>query len=148
MKVLAAASKGGHWIELQRVCNDIGKMSDVVYVSTNPSYAKMINGEKLYVVDDFSQWNALKMIPVFFQAIKIIKCEKPDFTISTGAAPGLMVLLASRVLGVKTIWIDSIASVTTLSLSGRLASRFASRVYTQWSGLSSDKIIYKGNVLE
>ncbi len=147
MKILAAASKGGHWIELQRVVDTMSKQHDITYISTNKGYASMVEGHNFHLVKDFSQWNALMMIPVLLRSLKIVSAEKPNVVISTGAAPGLMVLLAAKMLGIRTIWIDSIASVTKLSLSGRLATKFATRVYTQWEELSTDKVLYKGNVL-
>jgi UDP-N-acetylglucosamine:LPS N-acetylglucosamine transferase len=68
--------------------------------------------------------------------------------VTTGAAPGLFGIFIGKVLGVKTIWIDSIANVEKLSLSGKIASRMADRVYTQWEHLATPKIIYAGNILE
>ena len=76
----------------------------------------------------------------------MIRQEKPDAIITTGAAPGLVFLLAGKLLGRKTIWIDSIANVEHLSASGRMASKFVSRTYTQWKDLATGKIQYAGNV--
>jgi len=87
------------------------------------------------------------MIPSFFQLLRIVRKEKPDAIITTGAAPGLMCLLAGKILGKKTIWIDSIANVQHLSASGRIAAKFATRVYTQWKDLATDKIVFAGNIL-
>jgi len=56
--------------------------------------------------------------------------------------------LAGKLLGRKTIWIDSIANVNHLSLSGRIAAIFVSRVYTQWQHLSTEKINYAGDIFE
>jgi UDP-N-acetylglucosamine:LPS N-acetylglucosamine transferase len=78
--------------------------------------------------------------------MKTIRKEKPEAIITTGAAPGLVYLLAGKLLGRKTIWIDSIANAEHLSASGRMASRFASRTYTQWENLATGKIQYAGNV--
>ena len=77
----------------------------------------------------------------------MIKETRPIAVISTGAAPGLAALMAAKVCGVKTIWIDSIANVQHLSASGRLARKFVSRIYTQWPALADEKVIYVGNVL-
>jgi hypothetical protein len=45
------------------------------------------------------------------------------------------------------VWIDSIANVEQLSLSGKLAARVAGRTYTQWPHLATGAILYNGNVL-
>ena len=106
----------------------------------------MVEGQKYCLTTDFSRSDAWKLIPSFFKALKTIHQEKPDAIITTGAAPGLVYLLAGKLLGRKTIWIDSIANAEHLSASGRMASRFASRTYTQWKDLAVGKIQYAGNV--
>lgn len=146
MKIVAIASVGGHLIELLRMKSAFHDM-DVVYISTNPNCSSMVEGYKFYSVTDASRWNKLKLIQSFFQVLSVIFKEKPDAVITTGAAPGLMGIIAGRILGAKTIWVDSIANVDELSMSGRIACKIADRVYTQWPDLAKSKIIYSGNIL-
>ena len=145
-KVMAIASIGGHWIQLLRIARPMEERYEMVYVSTHPKCATMVEGQKYCLTTDFSRTDAWKLIPSFFKAIKMIRQEKPDAIITTGAAPGLVFLLAGKLLGRKTIWIDSIANVEHLSASGRMASKFVSRTYTQWKDLATGKIQYAGNV--
>jgi UDP-N-acetylglucosamine:LPS N-acetylglucosamine transferase len=145
-KVMAVASIGGHWIQLLRIARPMEEHYEMVYVSTHPKCATMVEGQKYCLTTDFSRSDAWKLIPSFFKTLKTIQQEKPDAIITTGAAPGLVFLLAGKLLGRKTIWIDSIANVEHLSASGRIASKFASRTYTQWKDLVSGKIQYAGNV--
>ena len=145
-KVIAVASIGGHWIQLLRIARPMEEHYEMVYVSTHPKCATMVEGQKYCLTTDFSRSDAWKLIPTFFKAVKIIRKEKPDGIITTGAAPGLVFLLAGKLLGRKTIWIDSIANAEHLSASGRLASKFASRTYTQWKDLATGEIQFAGNV--
>ena len=145
-KVLAVASIGGHWIQLLRIARPMEEHYEMVYVSNHPKCATMVEGRKFYRTADFSRTDAWKLIPSFFKALKTIRQEKPDAVITTGAAPGLVFLLAGKLLGRKTIWIDSIANAEHLSASGRVASKFASRTYTQWKDLAVGKINYAGKV--
>jgi len=146
MKVLAVASKGGHWVELLRLLPAFSGM-EVVYVSTDSNLSATVEGSKFYSVPDANRWNKYKLIRIFMQLFDIVRREKPDFVISTGAAPGLMALMGAKILGIKTIWIDTIASAEKLSLSGRIALKFVDRLYTQWPDLSGPKVIYAGNIL-
>lgn len=146
-KVFAVASIGGHWIQLLRIAKPMEEKYEMVYLCTHPKCETMVEGNKFHLISDYSRWDAWKMIPSFFQLLRIVRKEKPDAIMTTGAAPGLMCLLAGKVLGTKTIWIDSIANVQHLSASGRIAAKFASRVYTQWKDLATDKIIFAGNIL-
>jgi hypothetical protein len=57
--------------------------------------------------------------------------------VTTGAGPGLMALAVGKlVAGSRTVWIDSIASVETMSLSGRLARFVADAWLVQWAHLA------------
>lgn len=145
-KIMAVASIGGHWIQLLRIARPMEERYEMVYVSTHPKCATMVEGQKFYQTTDFSRTDAWKLIPSFFKALKTIRQEKPDAIITTGAAPGLVYLLAGKLSGRKTIWIDSIANAEHLSASGRMASKFVSRTYTQWKDLAIGKIQYAGNV--
>lgn len=143
---MAVASIGGHWVQLLRIARPMEEHYDMLYVSTHPKCATMVEGQKFYQTTDFSRSDAWRLIPSFFKAVKTVWREKPDAIITTGAAPGLVFLMAGKLIGVKTIWIDSIANAEHLSASGRMASRFASRTYTQWKDLATEKIQYAGNV--
>lgn len=146
MKIVAIASKGGHWVELLRLRKSF-EQHEVVYLSTIDDLRNTVAGYKFYSVEDSSRWNKLRVLTSFISIWRIIFTEKPDVIISTGAAPGLLGMLAGRISGAKTIWIDSIANVDGLSLSGRLANYFVDKVYTQWPELSNSKIDYAGNIL-
>ena len=144
---MAVASIGGHWIQLLRIVRPMEEQYEVVYLCTHPKCETMVGGRKFYLIKDFSRWDAWKMIPAFFRLICIILKERPKAIITTGAAPGLICLYAGTVLFRKTIWVDSIANVQHLSASGRIAKKFASKIYTQWKDLATEKVEYAGNIL-
>jgi UDP-N-acetylglucosamine:LPS N-acetylglucosamine transferase len=142
MKVLLAASFGGHWVELQRL-SPLLDVEECEFVST----AVQQNTSATYYLDDFSVrelWRGVRQLP---RAIGIVRRSRPDLIISTGAAPGLLVLFAGFLLGKKTLWVDSIANCRRLSLSGRAARLFASQVLTQWPELAGGRVRYLGRLL-
>lgn len=146
-RIIAAASIGGHWIQLLRIAKPLERDYDVVYMSTHEKCAKLVEGHEFYKMQDFSRWDAWRLVPAFFSTLNKVRKIKPVAVITTGAAPGLVVLLAAKCLGKKTVWVDSIANVQHLSLCGRIASHIASRTYTQWPDLAKEKIVSSGNVL-
>ena len=145
-KIVAIASAGGHWIQLLRLrpafIND-----DVTFMCTKSSFGQMVEGYKYFTVPDANRREKFKLFYSFFLIIRKITKIKPDVIITTGAAPGLMALVAGKLIGAKTIWIDSIANGDNISLSGKLASKSADRVYTQWEHLTTSRIHFEGNVL-
>jgi UDP-N-acetylglucosamine:LPS N-acetylglucosamine transferase len=147
-KLLAVASIGGHWIQLLHIVSPLNTELEIIYLSTHPKCADMVKNHKFYTIIDFSRWDFYKLFPAFLQAFKIIWKEKPKMVITTGAAPGMIVLFVAKLFGKKTVWIDSIANVAQISFSGKIASKFATETYTQWESLATSKILYAGNVFE
>ncbi|WP_319502287.1 hypothetical protein [uncultured Draconibacterium sp.] len=146
-KVLAISSQGGHWIQLKRICPAF-EQSSLVMVSTFILPPSLPNScTNYYSVVDASRWNKLKLIKQACQVFLVIRKEKPDKIITTGASVGLWAIIAGRLFGAKTIWLDSIANFEQISLSGRLAKAFAHIHMTQWSHLITSKTIYKGAVI-
>lgn len=146
-KILAVASGGGHWIQLLRL-RPAFEGCDVVYASTHNGYQKQVNESVFYSVTDASRWNKIKLIKMAVEVFLIIIQENPDIVISTGAAPGLVAIFFGKLGRKKTVWIDSIANVERISLSGRLAKPFSSIHITQWEHLANGiSTFYKGNVI-
>ncbi|MCK5917607.1 MAG: oligosaccharide biosynthesis protein Alg14 [Cocleimonas sp.] len=148
-KILAISSSGGHWIQLNKICNQLEDQFDVIYATPGAQYeSAKEGGRKVYAITDASADSKLNLIPVTLQIISILIRERPNTIITTGAAPGVMAILLCKLLPIKTIWVDSIANVKVLSRSGRMVKNHANIVVTQWQDLSDDKnIFYRGSVL-
>lgn len=149
VKVLAIASPGGHWIQLNKICNPLEDRLDIVYVTPAASYSSATyNSRKILAVSDASADSKLKLIPLSLQLLKIFIIERPTAIISTGAAPGAIAFLLAKFLPIRTIWVDSIANVSQLSRSGRMVKNHSDLVMTQWEPLSDNQTIhYKGSIL-
>ena len=148
-KVLAIASPGGHWIQLNKICNPLEDRFDVVYVTPGAQYTSTINNSRrVLTITDASADSKHKLLPLAFQLLWIFVKERPKAIISTGAAPGAIAFLLAKILPIKTIWVDSIANVSQLSRSARMIQKYADKVITQWKPLSDgENIIYKGSIL-
>jgi UDP-N-acetylglucosamine:LPS N-acetylglucosamine transferase len=146
-KVLAVASSGGHWVQLRRIAPAFAD-SEVVYVTVMDSYRSQVPDNTFYSVHDATRWNKLGLIVLALQLAWIILKEKPDVVISTGAAPGYFAILLGRFFRAKTIWIDSMANIEELSMSGSRVGRYADLWLTQWPHLArSEGPHYAGGVL-
>lgn len=150
-KVLAIASPGGHWIQLNKVCNPLEDRFNVVYVTPGAQYSSASTLEskpRTLNISDASATSKLNLIPLAFQLVWIFIKERPTAIISTGAAPGAIAFLLAKFLPIKTIWVDSIANTAEISRSGRMVMNHANLVMTQWEPLSNgENIIYKGSIL-
>ena len=106
---------------------------DVFYVTTTEVVRqKLQKSSRVYAVGECNRQHPFRVIQVFYRCIKIVCREHPDIVISTGAAPGLLLCLAAKIFGAKIVWVDSIANVERLSMSGRMIRHFADLFLTQW----------------
>ena len=120
---------------------------DVEYVSTNAGYQGDV-ASRLYVVTDANMWQKLRLLKMFAQVAWIVIKRRPDIVVTTGAAPGFAAIMFGRLLGARTVWIDSIANSEELSGSGKQARHLATAWVTQWQHLShEDGPAYWGAVL-
>ena len=99
-------------------------------------------------MNDATRWNKLSMVALALRLVWIMAKEKPGVVISTGAAPGYFALLLGRWFGARTIWIDSMANIEHISMSGARVGRYADLWLTQWPHLAkSEGPHYAGGVL-
>ncbi len=136
-KVLAVASGGGHWVQLRRLAPAF-EGADVAYLTVEPSYRPEVGNARFHLVVDATRWNKVKLLRMLAQIAWVIAKERPDVVISTGAAPGYFAIRLGKIAGARTMWIDSIANVEQLSLSGQKIMKHADRCLTQWQHLAAD----------
>lgn len=137
VKVLAVASGGGHWVQLRRLAPAF-EGADIAYLTVEPSYRPEVGDARFHVVVDATRWNKVKLLKMLAQIGLVIARERPDVVISTGAAPGYFAIRLGKLAGARTMWIDSIANVEQLSLSGQKIMNHADRCLTQWEHLAAE----------
>ena len=147
IRVLAIASGGGHWVQLLRLRNAFDGC-EVTYATVRSSYIADVPGERFITVPDATRWDRLRLLWMGVRVVWVVFTRKPDIVVSTGAAPGYVAIRVGKILGSRTIWIDSIANVERLSLSGRKIGRYADLWLTQWPHLAEPSgPLFKGAVL-
>ena len=134
-RVLAVSSGGGHWVELLRLAPAFDG-HDITYASVDEAYRADLGGERFHVVHDVTRWNRIRWIQTSWQVLWILLSEMPDVVVSTGALPGYVAIRLARMLRRRTIWIDSIANVDELSMSGQRIGKYADLWLTQWPHLA------------
>ncbi|WP_427966444.1 glucuronosyltransferase [Altererythrobacter sp.] len=145
--VLAAASGGGH-LEQMALLREAFAPHDWTVATTDTLQAEQLGIEAPAILPDCNLDQPLRSLICAFRALLLILRIRPDIVISTGAAPGFLCIFWGRLLGARTLWIDSVANAEQLSLSGRLARRVAHRCLTQWEHLSDgENVQFAGSVL-
>jgi Oligosaccharide biosynthesis protein Alg14 like len=134
-RLLAAASGGGHWIELLRLRAAFSGW-DVAYVSMFENYRSAVDGARYYAIPDASRFDKLGFIKVALKCLPIMLKERPDAVVTTGSAPMLWFIAFGRLIGAKTLWIDSVAQAEEMSSSGRLAKTLSNETVAQWPNVA------------
>jgi hypothetical protein len=131
-RVLAIASGGGHWVQLLRVAPAF-EGCDTCFVTVRRTYRDDIKFGRFRTIVDATRWNKIKLARMALKIALIVLLERPDVVISTGAAPGYFAFRFARLLGARTIWLDSIANAEVLSMTGKMVKPYADLWLTQWS---------------
>lgn len=145
-RVLAVASGGGHWIQLRRL-RPAWAGCAVTYVTTRAGYCDEVAGDaeedaeeappRFFVVPDANRWQIGRLMRQLAAIAWIVLQTRPHAVVTTGAAPGYFAIRLGRLVGARTIWVDSIANAEELSLSGRRAGPHADLWLTQWEHLAA-----------
>lgn len=146
-RVLAIASAGGHWQQLMLMREAYGH-HDVHYVNTLDGLGAQFDAAPVTVIPDCNRNTPFRALATLWALIRLMIRLRPDVIISTGALPGVMALALGRVIGARTIWVDSVANAEEMSSSGRLARRFATHWLSQWeTPAKAAGATYAGNIL-
>lgn len=133
-----AASAGGHLSQALKLEPAWGTY-DCFFVTTSDAAAAQLEGKyktQVEVVLETNRQQPLRVARMLLQCIGIIARRRPDVVISTGAAPGCILCFLGKMTGARVAWVDSIANVERLSLSGRLVRPIADVFLTQWEDLA------------
>ena len=153
VKICFMASGGGHFQELCGLA-ELAQRYDHVLISTevNKTLAHACPFRQTYQIDEVGQglWKRSpgKVLGTFWRILRILRRERPDLVISTGAGIAIPGFLAARLLGIRTIYIESYARVESLSLAGKVCYRLSDRFLVQHAGLASKLpgAIYAGSL--
>lgn len=131
-KILAVASGGGHWIQLLRLRPAFAGCR-VTYATVNPGSRADVPGCAFHTVPDGNRDTKAALILMALRILILVLLVRPHVVVSTGAAPGYFACRFAKLVGAKSLFIDSVANAEDMSLSAKLATSHASRVYSQWS---------------
>lgn len=146
-RLLAVCSSGGHWSQLLL----LGEAFDghlVTWACTAAGAGKKHGIDQVALLPECNRNRPLAMPKLVREAWRLLRGVRPDVIVSTGALPGLVCIALGRVMGARTVWVESMANSEELSLSGRWASRIAHECLVQWPQLErSPRTRYAGAVL-
>ena len=132
MKLCLVCSSGGHLSQLY-LLKPFFQDKDRFWVTFDKEDARsLLEGEKHYPCY-YPTNRSLKAFLINLKvAWKVLRTEKPDLIISTGAAVAVPFFYLGKLLGIKTIYIEIFDRIDKPTLSGRLVYPVADRFVVQW----------------
>lgn len=121
--------------------------ASTIFATTNSELAARDGLRHIHLLPDSNRDEPRRALSCMVASAKLVWQVRPTMVITTGALPGLFCLIFARLLGARTVWIDSIANSDHPSLSGMCARPFATRWYTQWEHLQAAGRRYEGALL-
>lgn len=135
--ILFVASSGGHLEEISQL-KKVAGLCDNALVTESGDFNTRTFGNRQYYVPQINRKELLflpKFVGLFFRAGKIIKKEKPDVIITTGALIAYPFCVLQHKKGGKVIYIESFARVNEPSLSGKLIKKHSDLFIVQWEDM-------------
>lgn len=146
-RILGVSSGGGHWVELVRLMPAF-EGHELALVTVDRAYRSDAGSARFYTVRDVTRWDKWRWPQTLLKLMWILFRERPDVVVSTGALPGYFSLRVAKWFGARTVWLDSIANVDELSMSGQRIGAYADLWLTQWPHLAKPNgPRYSGTVL-
>ncbi|MBF9046429.1 hypothetical protein LSUCC0031_04795 [Rhodobacterales bacterium LSUCC0031] len=134
--ILAVSSGGGHWVQLQRLTPAFAG-AEVHYATTDATASAQALDGQVHLYPDANKDTPLRLLACVLCMVWIVLRVRPDVVVSTGAAGGFLAIRLARLIGARSMFIDSIANARDLSISARLALGVADRVLSQWPGVAA-----------
>lgn len=131
-KICIVTSCGGHLTEIRSLLPIFSKYNFFYVLNDKAILANDMQGKTYFITHSERDW---KFFINLWEAYIIIKKERPDILISTGAGPIVPFSIMGKLFGIKTIYIETLAGVIKPTLTGRIMYHLADCFYYQWSSL-------------
>ncbi len=132
MKVCLVGSSGGHLTHLYML-KPFWQEQERFWVSFDKADARsLLEGETFYSCHYPTNRNLKNLIKNTFLAWKILRKEKPDLIISSGAAVAVPFFYLGKLFRAKTVYVEVFDRIDGPTLTGRLVYPVTDRFIVQW----------------
>ena len=148
MKVCLVGSSGGHLTHLYML-KPFWQEQERFWVTFDKADARsLLEGETFYPCYFPTNRNLKNLIKNTFLAWKILRKEKPDLIISSGAAVAVPFFYLGKLFGAKTIYVEVFDRIDAPTLTGKLVHPITDRFIVQWEEMEQvySKAINLGSI--
>ena len=132
IKICLVGSSGGHLTHLYML-KDFFNDKDRFWVTFDKEDANSIlKDEKKYYCYYPTNRNIKNLIKNTFLAIKVLRKEKPDLIISSGAAVAVPFFYLGKLFGAKLVYIEVFDRIDKSTMTGKLVYPITDKFIVQW----------------
>ncbi len=132
MKICLVGSSGGHLTHLYML-KPFWEKEERFWVTFDKEDAKsLLNGEVFYPAYYPSNRSLKALLINTCRAVKILRKERPDLIVSSGAAPAIPFFYIGKIMGIKTVYIEVFDRIDKPTISGKVCYLAADRFIVQW----------------
>lgn len=140
LKICLVGSSGGHLTHLYMLKPTWSQAKRFWVTFDKEDANSVLEGEQIYHCYFPTNRNIKNLIKNTFLAKKILKTEKPDIIISSGAAVAVPFFWLGKLRGAKTIYIEVFDRIDKPTLTGKLVYPVTDKFIVQWEEM---KQVYK-----
>src|SRR5437016_14195844 len=131
-RICIVSSCGGHLTEVRTLRAAYDDCEHFYVINKRASVPADMKGKTYFI--RHSERDLLFFVNLW-EAWRILRKEQPSLILSTGAGPVVPFALVGKLLGIRTIFIETFNRVNEPSLSGRIMYHLADRFFYQWQSL-------------
>lgn len=132
MKTCLVGSSGGHLMHLYMLKSFWGDLERFWVTFDKVDARSLLEGEKLYLCYFPTNHNVKNLIRNTVLAWKILRRERLDLIISSGAAVAVPFFYLGKLFGAKTIYIEVFDRINKPTLTGKLVYPVTDCFIVQW----------------
>lgn len=131
IKIALVCSHGGHLTEMQALWPAFEGQECFFVTYRCERTEKLADEQRTYLLENIGM-NVWRMAKAFVKAAVVLMQEHPDVVLSTGSEIAVPFLWLGKLLGAKTVYIESWCRVHTRSGTGPLVYPVADLFLVQW----------------
>jgi hypothetical protein len=133
-RICLVSSVGGHFRELLQLRSIYERYDHFYVVNDRMDPPPEIRQRMIFIRHIEREW---RQVLGFLDALQLLRKQRPNLIISTGAAPAVMFAIAGRLLGIPLLYVEPASAIERPTLTGRLLYNLhlASLFLYQWPSL-------------
>jgi UDP-N-acetylglucosamine:LPS N-acetylglucosamine transferase len=147
-KICLVCTHGGHLTEMLQLIESLDG-NDFFFITTESMRTNHLSHKK-YHVRNIQRWNPLSFVSAAFRIADVLRREKPDLVISNGAGIAVPAIAMARLLGIQTVFVESLCRVVRLSPTGMALLPLSDVFLVQWEELVDrypNRVEYWGRII-